>query len=543
MHRPTARMGRLSRAMNGLLMGGLMGGLLAALSACGGGGGGAPNDAKPSQVDALNQADGLGDRGELPGTVVVGDVRQLNGLSPDVGQASAVSLGDDGSALMVWKATSATSATANGLNWSRSASGTSGWQAAKALTQAKMGIYDVHLQLKRNAGGDMVLGWWDSSAVPLFTAVPGALLRWDGATKAWEAQSPDTSAALLNWPHQDGGALHLLNDGTVLSDAQSVVAGGGTVVLAASAKVAPQPAYDNTMLAKAFAPFGPNSGTGLTVAVVNSPILGGTQRVAVRVETPQTGAVNPSTLLPLLSDVKVCTDVGGNNGVQVVASSARSAAIAVWVSTFLGTCAAPDLVLVHAKVDNDDKTFTFQSSYVANITTAPRRSPRLAIDAQGRALVVWCRGLLAGTQYAGVSPAGCFWTRGQSDQAWSAPATLIPNIDDLGAYALDWAPSLAMNANGQAVVALLIDGKPSNRVNELLMVGRFSFDAGWQPWVKAANKYALKGYAVAINGAGQALLGYSALDAMRTGGLAPIGYGYSGGPDNAPWMRAFASRL
>jgi hypothetical protein len=523
-----------------------MSGLIAAtLSACGGGGGSGPG-ATPAQVDALNLADGLGDRGELPGTVVVGDVVQLK-LTADaaqVGQASALRLNDDGSAFMVWKAAavSATSAsTTNALHWSRLDSGSTSWQNARTLSGALMGVYDIQLQLRGNTQGDMLLGWLDSSAPSALS--DGSLLRWHPGTE-WEATPPDTSASLLNWPHADGWGLQLLNDGTALSDTRDPLAGSGTMWLGATDTAAPTPIRDGAMLAKAFAPFGPDSAQGLTVAVIPSPDVPGAQRVVVRVENPVTGVTAPSEVVPGLSDVNLCTDVQGNNGLQVVGSRARVATLAVWVAAFSGGCSAPDLMVVRASVDANDATFNFQKRYVANLHTEPFRSPRLAIDSQGRALVVWCRGLMQDVQYSGASPAGCFWTGSDANGAWTEPAGLIANVADVGTYARGWAPSLAMNASGQAVVALLIDGlAPSSRVNDLLMVGRFSFASGWQPWAKAANKYSLKGYAVAINASGQAMLGYSALDATRTGGLAPNGFGYSGGPENAPWLRAFVSKL
>jgi hypothetical protein len=541
---PTLRAARRHHRLPMLCMAGL---IAAALSACGGGGGPGPGpSANPTQADPLNQVDGLGDRGELPGTVVVGDVVQLTltADAPNVGQASALHLNDDGSAFMVWKAasTSATSATTtNELRWSRVASGNAPWQAARTLSGARMGVYDVQLLLRGNAQGALLLGWRDTGGDPLLSE--GRLLRWHSGTE-WEATPPDTSPYLLNWPHIDGWGLALLNDGTALSDTRDPLAGSGTLWLGATDTTASRVIRDSAMQAKAFAPFGPDSAQGLTVAVIDSPVQAGTHRVVVRVENPITGLSAPSTVLPDLSEVTVCTDVQGFNGVQVVGSNARQAAIAVWVASFSGGCEAPDMRLVHASVEADDATYSFQTRYVSSLDTEPFRSPRLAIDGLGRALVVWCRGLLPDVNYSGVSPAGCFWAGSDPSGAWTEPAALVSNIASLGTYARGLMPSLAMNAQGEAVAALLIDGlAPPGVVNDLLVVGRFSFASGWQAWTKAANKMSLRGYAITINASGQAMLSYSALDAQRTGGRAPNSYGYSGGPQNAPWMRAFVSKL
>jgi hypothetical protein len=98
--------------------------------------------------------------------------------------------------------------------------------------------------------------------------------------------------------------------------------------------------------------------------------------------------------------------------------------------------------------------------------------------------------------------------------------------------------SLAMNRQGEAVAALQLTGGATKTYNPLIMVGRFSFSGGWQPWFRAANKNGLTAPEVAINDQGQALLVYAGMDAPRVQGKAPSSLSYTN--NQGPQFKSFA---
>jgi hypothetical protein len=511
----------------------------AALSACGGGGSSSDNTA----VANGNLSDGLGERGELPGTVVVGDALDWAAQSGlGVIPLGAILVGDDGSTQYAWKA--ATSPDTYAVRWARSANGTSpsaAWSAATTLAAAPLNRYTTQLLLRGNASGQAVLGWMEGGYLDVNAT--GQLLRRDAST-GWESTTLASTATALNGLGQAGWQLHLQADGTVVSGARTLFGGPGLSVTPGGATSTPATAFDNSLYAWVFAPFGPASQSGISVAVQDSGAGNDTQNVYVRVDSPVTHQSWASAAVTDLQFRRICrTGPQQANGIQVVANASRHAALAVWEADTSGSCSTPNLRLVHVSVADDLTTYTFRSKYYVNWSTTPLQVPRLAIDTQGRALALWCRDPNSGATRSGPPLAGCVWAQGGPTQAWTDEAALVANLGSLGTQDVNQAAVLAMNPNGQAVAALAILGPAtSGGINPLLITSRFSFDGGWQAWATVANKLELSAYDVGINTSGQAMVGYTALDGLRQNGSVSQGLTVTPGASQV-WLRAFVSRL
>ncbi|HEX5357795.1 MAG TPA: hypothetical protein VFW93_16445 [Aquabacterium sp.] len=499
-----------------------------ALQACGGGGGGSSSDA--SNVDPANNADGLGVQGHLSGTQAIGQANPAG--QADMGpESGAVTLRDDGTALATWRINDPKATQNNTLAWSQMDS-RGNWSTAQTLTQMKGRLSYLPITLRSNAAGDAVLAWANDTYNTTNTQNVGQALVYARAT-GWSATAI-TQGSGPGWPnYQDprSWALDIQEDGTLLSTAVNGSGLSGLLRVDASGQQTFSPA-DPTSIISAFAPFSSASNpTGLTF------YFDGNARTArVRLGT----STDPS----LFASLPVQAGSSCNNYLRFApiiakASSSQAGVAAITLADDISpsyTCNTHRMFLTRA----DTVPFFRISSIQANAPhTALDFPPQIAIDQQGRALAIWCEGVLNNYYYT--SNWQCKWSKSLPGEAWSTAQDLILNLPQVGNYSGSSRPVLAMNANGDAVAAIKLASTNVSTVDERIVVARFSFAQGWQPWFIAANKLALSIPAVSINASGAAMLSYSGFDLPRVGGHAPNGWYTSGA--NAPVNRVFALRF
>lgn len=490
-----------------------------ALQACGGGGGGDGSNA--GNVDPANDADGLGAQGHLSGTQAIGQANPAGQV--DIGpESGAVALRDDGTALATWRINDTKATQRSTLAWSQMDS-RGNWSAAQTLTQMKGRLGYLPITLRSNAVGDAVLAWANDTYNATNPQDLGQALVYTRAT-GWSATAI-TQGSGPGWQtYEDprSWALDIQDDGTVLSTAINGNGLSGLLRVDASGQQTFSPA-DPTSVSSAFAPFSTAANpTGLTFYFDNSA-----RTVKVRLGT----SADPS----LFASLPVQTGASCHNYLRFApiiakASSSQAGVAAITLADDISpsyTCNTHRMFLTRA----DTVPYFRISSVQANAPhTALDFPPQIAIDQQGRALAIWCEGVL--NNYSYTSNWQCKWSKSLPGEAWSTAQDLIVNLPQVGAYSGSSRPVLAMNANGDAVAAIKLASTNVNMVDERIVIAKFSFAQGWQPWFIAANKQGLSIPAVSINASGAAMLTYSGFDMPRVNGHAPNGY-YTSGPGAA----------
>jgi hypothetical protein len=511
---------RIARLMASIWLAGL------ALQACGGGGGDTPSD-------PLNAADGLGDAGHLPGTVTLG-LSTADGHSPMFPAHATAVLHNDGRALAVWRLVDNAADQRSSLVWS--ARDTQGrWSARQPLTQVNGELnYQAHV-LQANSQGDAVLGW-----VPYTVDGPGPS-RWGQLLRyrhdsGWEAAPLDVASGVVGVKYTAPGSwsLSLQDDLTVRVNGAEASGLAGLLQFSGQGQTDLLPSTRGQALSS-FSPFTTTARSGgleFFKELGRNP--DGLQEVRVRLNFPSDDQVLGS--VPVQGFTYLCNDYSTYNTLITAAGASSSGAAAILAADHRDaqyTCMQHELVL--ARVDTLPGVRVATRS-VNTPHTQITSAPRVAMDAQGRALAVWCEGPLDSYGYA--TATRCMWSQSLPGEGWSEPRDVIDSMSSVGSFDYMTRISLAMNRQGEAVAALQLTGGATKTYNPLIMVGRFSFSGGWQPWFRAANKNGLTAPEVAINDQGQALLVYAGMDAPRVQGKAPSSLSYTN--NQGPQFKSFA---
>lgn len=285
-----------------------------------------------------------------------------------------------------------------------------------------------------------------------------------------------------------------------------------------------------------YSPFSTAPGSG-GLTVFAAPTVGAdTDTVWARLEYPANGV--KFAAVPILSGRYLCQPTYWfERGFSIAAGASQSAVVTLLTASSRATCDKPTLHLF--RIDTSPN-FSISSTEIPIQTNVEVGSQKVAIDDAGRAIAIWCEKL----KYAiGSSFRVCKWSKSlpyENQRSWSPPEDLFANSPNLGMYSGFDVPEIAMSRNGRVVAAVKLSGYKDYEPQ--IVVSRFDFASGWAPWEKVANKYNLETVKVAINDAGTALVGYTAIDLPRIGGKAPSGYGYIP-PDLGPMKRVFVLKL
>jgi hypothetical protein len=485
--------------------------LLVLLTVQGCGGGGANSTSASTQSTS---EDGLGTEGLLPGAVVLGKATIDGQLNAYGSLFAAVVLRDDDSALAVWRIYDNVNPSGNKIVWS--AQDTAGnWNGQQTLPQIDTALNYLPIVLRGNAQGDAVLGWGTTAEYGSVQTQWAQLLRFRQKT-GWDASPISYTGGQLGrygtipttWD------LTLLNDLSVVMQASSQTAEVGILRTDANNQQTLQKTTPTTSQV-AFAPFGYSADTGgmsFFVDASNNATNG--SEVRARLTYPSANMAFNS--LPALNTAMLCAT--NDFGTMMVAGGGLSSSVAAVIvadPAFGGnSCLHKQMVLVRV-----DALASFRVSKLGATTAGKQLSapPVLAVDQQGRALAAWCEGVFD-TMGQGHADQ-CRWSQSLPNGDWSTPQDLVSNLATLGRIDHLTSLSLAMNSQGEAVAALIINGGGIDKFyNPMLITSRFKFQVGWQLWTKVANKRRLTTPAVAINSQGHARVVFSAMDVPRVNG-------------------------
>ncbi len=506
--------------------------VLSCLTACGGGGGGS----SPKE-DPANAADGLGTPGHVAGTVTLGDANTPGGLQGSgnyLGVATALS--DAGRGLVVWRKPVADRDIR--ASWSQSSSdGT--WSAAAALPQAANSNY-AGFTLRMNAHGNAVLGWDNQpySTAPLQPNGRRAARFIQG--QGWDADTYDVSGGSSAVNFGEGVFLSprswdlaMLQDDSFTS---TVMLNGTTNRYVAALRTAANGTQATSLatgeqaqlLYSPYAHFAPRTdGFGLMYHVADGSPSGIT--LNAQLASIYSGAFAPFPIGNFTTGL--CYLENYSDPLVAATSQTLEGAVAVVSSDAISGCGWHELRLV--KVLTSPGISVLSTRVNEPNTTIPT-SPAIVIDQNGHALAVWKE---SSGQSFSTTPrtTRLMWSQSQAGQAWSTPQQL--DLSAIGIVPVNGHIALAMNASGQAVLALTLHGFERGSVNPVIAASKFSASGGWQGWRAMANKQSMSDPAVAINSSGQSLLAYTAIDAKRVGGKAPTAF------DGSQVMRVFALRF
>lgn len=494
------------------------------LAGCGGGGGGG-GSGSPS---VANQADGLGDAGHATGTLDIGQTEPTvasNSSSFSGPEAIAVALSEQSRALVVWRM-SDLAPNGRTLLWSQE-TGNGGWSSPQPVPQATNAYRGFGLTLRMNGAGHAALAWRDNptdAAHPnLFRAKATRFIEgrgWDAAPHF--VQSP---GGYSKFTHADSWDLVMLDDNSIttsliLTDPATSYVGSGvlrTDVSSVQSVAFASPNQPSTFqtLYSAYAPR-PN-GYGLFYFLHGSATVPGQIDLKAQIASVYSGPFGPFDIAtnvfvcdiqPLGHDPMVAATTAVIEGVLAVVSSGDGA----------GNCTRHQLLLYRVY------TLTSISIDVTRLN-APDTSiagpPLVVVDQAGNALAIWKESTGDSGRDDATHTVRAMWSQSLYGQPWSDPRPLIANTAALGTVPYYGQVSVAMNRAGRAVAALMLKNVSGQVENNAIFTSRFTFDAGWGPWQKVANKVAMSDPRVAINEAGEGILAYTAMNLPRVGGKVP----------------------
>jgi hypothetical protein len=484
--------------------------MLATLSACGGGGGSGKDD----RADPKNAADGLGDYGEVPGTVKLGRVTQSSGSAGGgIYNGVTSALDDAGRALVAWRVDTGSFTTSQAA-WAESSS-TGAWSTTQSLPQASnISLYGMALRM--NANGDAVLGWVDAGNNTTLSYGRRAIRYTAGA--GWSTTILDLSGGTQysTTGHPIDWDLQLLSDGRLIT--KVAASGGPASVLEIDTGGNPSTALTATTEANrtAFA-FRPD-GNGYRYMLEDSSSTPGAVELVFQRASVQLGPLGP---LPIATYAGLCSYPSWYSAPSITAATASSERSVVAVlsrETSTSSCDTHNLQLLAVSDPSSIRADTQRANAFGSWLPVP---PTLAMDQAGNTLAVWKEA--TGTQY-GVQTGNTYrlmWAQALAGQAWSTPQTLIPNLASLGTIPNDGRIVVSMNRSGQAVAALVLNDLTGSSINASIVLSRFDFTTGWSDWKRVANKLMVSDPSVSINASGAALLAYTAIDGRRIDGKAP----------------------
>ena len=494
------------------------------LVACGGGGGGSSSSAK---VDQANEADGLGAAGHAPGTVELGDAA-LPGSMLSADPKVAIALSDQGRALAVWQV-KAPSSQDNYAAWAQtSASGD--WGAPSPLPQVRDSNY-LGLTLKMNQAGNAVLGWrtWSSERP---TNRVARFIQGIG----WEQDVYDASgsATVPTYDHGNTWDLAILDDDSVTSSVNMPSTSGYASAVLRTDRQGQQTFNLQSTNSNAFFSTKPD-GNGLLYHYTDPYSSFGQLEVKAQLASIYSGSFGAFTVGTYPG---VCSTEEVYDKPLVAAVTPKSegvlAVLAADMVEGTATCNKHNLQLNRIYTD---RSIRVDSTRLNAAGTYLPVSPVVAVDQFGNALAIWKESTGTPGDYPQPSTKRLMWSQSFYGGTWSEPAPLIPNLDALGIVPRSGHISLAMNANGEAVASVRLDGLVDSSVNQSIVIARFNFASGWSAWRAVANKQDLSEPQVAINAGGQAVLAYTAWAVPRVNGKAPRS------SSGEPPVRAFAYRF
>lgn len=475
---------------------------LAVLASCGGDGGGSTS---PGTVTPVTYADGLGVSGVAVGTTVVGqDDNPWYAASHP-----SVVLADDGKALSVW-VTHGASYLENVFTWNQSnASGV--WATAQPLSLgAGIPGYGDGITLRANSAGNAVLGWiehvgqsqtWANRAARYFNG------------SGWDAAKFDISdgSSGSDYSYPATWDLAMLDDDSYVSR----IDGRNSLLLRQPRTGTVEYLFDKPggYVAHAFRPDGN--------LVQYWSELGASGGVVVKARFAAVDGVAFASF-PVTSVPAMCI-WGGSSGsyfYPLVAATSPSFHNALAIVAGESDCTKHDLELV--RIDTSGG-ISIEATRVNSPNTIITMAPVIVMDKDGNALAVWKEAPYNDS----LAPAHVMWSASLAGGAWSTAAPVITNLSAIGRVKQYGQIALAMNANGEAIAAIVTEDADTTLVNPSVSVGKFKFTSGWADWSRVANKTNISTPAVAINASGSAIVMYSALDVDRVNGKAA--QGWSGG--------------
>lgn len=499
-------------------------------------GGGSSSPSQGASADPANFADGLGNEGHVAGTVAVGDVGIKYFGTERFSSSIDLTVMPDSTALIAWKV--GVNDVVPGVVFSQLS--TDGlW--SKPIPVVSNVRENARLTVGGNGAGDAFLAWTgypdrgealDSSRIPHMTSTK-AVLRWRKGL-GWES-TPQTFSTIV----QNDEGISMIDDRSLVSAANhsavapSAVSGIWGVDQASSEFFRPG---DEGVFHTVYSPFSTAPGSG-GLTVFAAPTVGAdNDTVWARLAYPADGV--KFAAVPILSGRYLCQPTYGHErGFSIAAGASQSAVVTLLTASSRATCDKPTLHLF--RIDTTGN-FSISSAEIPLPTNVEEGSQKVAIDDTGRAIAIWCEKL----KYTSGSPLRvCKWSKSlpyESQRSWSTPEDLFAISPDVGMYSAFDLPEIAMSRNGRVVAAVILDSYKG--YDPRIVVSRFDFASGWAPWEKVANKSSLETVKVAINDAGTALLGYTAVDLPRIGGKAQNGYQYIP-PDRGPMKRVFVLKL
>ncbi|SHH67290.1 hypothetical protein [Massilia sp. CF038] len=521
--------------------------LIASLSACGGGGGSAPAPAPAPGSPVAPSApvvpvppatpvvpvvpvtpatpDGLGAWGHVDGTVrIEANIQAPYGTPDQRSLAMAAALADDGRGLAVWQLVGAQNKADRIVAWSQS-DAAGAWPAGKAIPQAGSGNALYRLTLRTNAAGNAALGMVTEGTLTEASS-PRTLRFIQGS--GWDASSYKPLGAFGEARRTVTGAgwdLSILDSNAVTSSGrtgdyfsvvQTAPDGQQKSVLDTSAN-----AFSSTDEHSNFAPRPDGFGLWYTTKQRNDYSSDLIARLA---------AVDGTAFatFPIGNFGQLCSALNEEGPLVAATTSKTEGVLAVTVGKLSG-CTTHALHAVRIYTLN---TLSVDSRILNSPSTYLPVAPVIRVDKDGNALMVWLEFTGERNKYQDSDKVQMMWSKSMYGGGWSTPVSVFGPGVDLTKYSTRRNPiSLAMNANGQAVLALLVDS-----LNPVITTTRFDFQSGWSAPKVIANKAGLSVPAVAINASGQALVVYSGTDLTRVNGVP----GLSPDPFN---LRIFALRF
>ena len=468
------------------------------LSGCGGGGGGGDggsSSARSSSLETDSAGDGLGVTGQIAGSVKIAD----NGT---IGNAS-VTLDDSGRALAVWAR-----GTDNGLMWNRSDLN-GHWESANSIA-GEPSILNSFLgpALRTIPSGASVLGW---SEPP--NATDRRLLRYNPNT-AWSQTAIDSPTPLDSYP-----TLNSPSDLALLSDETIVLSGAGTATNPVPFKFKSYRIFkrevggtwsvlletDPTQLAESSHLATARDGRAMFFWMNRDTLSNGQWGYKINAQSVNLATGNSFAPITVAEGEHTPCFVNGGKPLAAVTSLSRWSVASIMHTRPSGAGCNLDLIRIEYA-----GAITVSSQRMNAPDAELYREPVIRMNDRGDAIAIWEEhSIIDANGVSSGSGRGLLWAQSIQGGPWS---NARPLLADLGAS--DHASgsfSFVMNPAGQAVATV----KTIKNGREYIIVGRFSFEAGWSNLQLAAAMSGMTLPNVAINTHGQAVLVYGATPCER----------------------------
>lgn len=503
--------------------------LSAALSACGGGGGQdggnptTPPKSEDANANSANSRDGLGAEGHANGTVVLG-AAALPGAEYNGTPLIAIAMSDEGRALAVWQVKAKIAADTTAA-WAQSSIAGS-WSSATPLPLLKDADYHADLTLRMNQAGNAVLGWVHGGSV----TPSGFRATRFFQDRGWETTAYDASGASASdvdtrdqsW---SSGTTHswdltLLDDNSFASSVSTTTGSANLYSGVQLTDVAGKQTitFQSTEIGKSSLPeasFTPkqSNGYGLLYQTVDTDTPPGGRALRARLASLNKAAFGD---FPVAAYSRLCRTESYDGPLISVVTPKAEGVLAVLNAANRENCNYHNLQLNRIYTATSIRVESQTLNTVGSVLPV---APALAVDNDGNALVVWKEAL--DNRYPPDKTIRLFWSQSLYGGPWSTPQAISANLSTMGNVRREGHIALAMNGKGQAIISIKVDGLTNSSVNQSVVASKFSFESGWTPWQKIANKQNLTDPKVAINANGLAVIAYTGLPALRVNGEAP----------------------